>query len=147
MSQKAPSYMFGWLKNTLLYQYHLYQKNVLGDVLLSILHHLFLSGKASSGKVACRVKTNTTWTTKNRTSSHYFNTEFKISILHGHKRQMKYLGLGRYNLHIQLDLFFNGLSSTLKVRKSFSESQCKYSRIRNDKPVLYFTFLNLYVRK
>ena len=52
-------------------------------------------------------------------------------------------------------LFFNWSSSASKliefcylVRKSFSELQwIRNSRIRNDKPFLYFTFLNLYIRK
>ena len=39
--------MFDWLKNTPLYQYHLQQKEVVGDTSQSILHHPFVSGKSS----------------------------------------------------------------------------------------------------
>ena len=40
-------------------------------------------------KVAHSVKTNTTWTTKNGTSSHYFSKKFKANTLQGPKKYMK----------------------------------------------------------
>ena len=40
-------------------------------------------------KVACRIKTNTTWTTKNTTSFHYFSEKIKTNTLQGHKRYVK----------------------------------------------------------
>ena len=51
-------------------------------------------------KVACRVKTNTTRTTKNTTSSHYFSEIFKTNTLQGHKRGMKIFVLEINNLRI-----------------------------------------------
>ena len=37
-------------------------------------------------KVACRIKANMNWTTKNLISSHYFSKTFKTSTLQEHKR-------------------------------------------------------------
>ena len=53
-------------------------------------------------KVACRVKTNTTWTTKNTTSSNYFSEKFKTDALEDRKRYMKIFELEINNLRIQI---------------------------------------------
>ena len=53
-------------------------------------------------KVACKVKTNATWTTKNTTSSHYFSEQFKTNTLQGHKRYMKIFELEINDLRIQI---------------------------------------------
>ena len=45
-------------------------------------------------KVACMVKANMTWTTKNITLSHYFSKKFKTSTLQGHKKVNEILGIG-----------------------------------------------------
>ena len=51
-------------------------------------------------KVACGVKTNATWTTRNTTSSHYFSKKIKSITLQGHKRYMKIFQLETNYLRI-----------------------------------------------
>ena len=53
-------------------------------------------------KVACRVKTCTTWTTKNTTSFHYFSKKIKTNTLQGHKRYIKLFELEINNLRVQI---------------------------------------------
>ena len=53
-------------------------------------------------KVACRVKTNTTWTTKNTISFHYFSKKIKTNTLQGHKKYIKLFELEINNLRIQI---------------------------------------------
>ena len=53
-------------------------------------------------KVVCRVKSNTTWTTKNTTCSHYFSKKFKTNTLHGHKKYLKIFEFEINNLRIQI---------------------------------------------
>ena len=50
--------------------------------------------------MACRVKTDTTGTTKNTTSSDYFSKKFKANTLQGRKRYMKIFELEINNLRI-----------------------------------------------
>ena len=52
----------------------------------------------------CSVKVNTTWTTKNRTSSHDFSKKFKTKTLEGHfeKKKKKIFELETNNLRIQI---------------------------------------------
>ena len=52
--------------------------------------------------MACKVKTNTTLTTKNTTFSHYFSKKIKTNTLQGHKRYMKIFEFGINNLRIQI---------------------------------------------
>ena len=52
-------------------------------------------------KVACRVKTNTTWRTKNTTFFHYFSKKFKSNTLQCHKRYIKIFELKINNLRVQ----------------------------------------------
>ena len=51
-------------------------------------------------KVACRVKINTSSTTKNTTSFHYFSKKFKTNTLQGHKRYIKLFELEINNLRV-----------------------------------------------
>ena len=53
-------------------------------------------------KVACRVKSNTNWTTKNTTSFHYFSKKFKTHTLQGRARYIKFFELEINNLHVQI---------------------------------------------
>ena len=53
-------------------------------------------------KVACRVKPNTTSTTKNTTSFHYFSKKFKTNTLQGHERYIKIFELKINNLRVQI---------------------------------------------
>ena len=53
-------------------------------------------------KVACRVKTNMTRTTKYIISTHYFSKKIKTNTFPEHERYMKCLELEIYNLHIQI---------------------------------------------
>ena len=78
-------------------------------LLFFLLHHTlrlstiyFLFGSLYTLKVACRVKTNTAWTTKNTTSSNYFSKKFKTNTLKGHKRYIKISELEINNLRIQI---------------------------------------------
>ena len=50
-------------------------------------------GLENTVKVTCRVKTNTTWTTKKTTSFHYFSQKFKTDSPQGHERYMKFFEL------------------------------------------------------
>ena len=59
-------------------------------------------GNVDLFKVACRVKTNTTWTTKNTALSNYFSEKFKTNNLQGHKRSMKIFEFEINNLRIQI---------------------------------------------
>ena len=61
-----------------------------------------VESRACYVKVACRVKTNTTWTTENASSSHYFSKEFKTNTLQCHKRYIKIFELEINNLRIQI---------------------------------------------
>ena len=63
--------------------------------LLHILRTPFL-------QVACRIKTNTTWTAKNTTSFHYFGKKFKTNTLRDHKRHIKHFELEINNLRVQI---------------------------------------------
>ena len=58
------------------------QKNYKGQTNEKILR-LFMI------KVACRDKTNTTWTVKNTTSFYYFSKKIKTNTLQGHKSYIK----------------------------------------------------------
>ena len=53
-------------------------------------------------KVACSVKTNTTSTTKNTTSFHYFSNKLKTNTLQGHKMYIKLFELEVNNLRVQI---------------------------------------------
>ena len=53
-------------------------------------------------KVTCRVKTNTTWTTKNTTCFHYFSKKFKTNTLQGRKKYIKIFELEINNLCVQI---------------------------------------------
>ena len=71
--------------------------------------------------VGPRVKANTTWTTKNTTSPHYFSKKFKTNTLQGHKRWMKIFGLEINNLLVQN---FGGKNDVISFKNSaFRELQ------------------------
>ena len=72
-------------------------------------------------KVACRVKTNTAWTTKNTSSSHCFSKKFKSDTPQGYKRYMKIFELKINNLHIRIFATKNGIISI--KNSTFSELQ------------------------
>ena len=78
-------------------------------------------------KVACWVKTNTTWTTKNTTSSHYFSKKFKTNTLQGHKRYMKIFELEINNLRIPVLAAKKRRSFTLKSYLSQAPSFFNFS--------------------
>ena len=61
-----------------------------------------LCQKKSLVKVGCRVKTNTTSTTKNTTSFHCFSKNFKTNTLQGHKKYIKLFELEINNLRVQI---------------------------------------------
>ena len=48
------------------------------------------------------VKTNTTWTTKNTTSFHYFSKKVKTNTLQGHKKYIKLFELQVNNFYFQI---------------------------------------------
>ena len=53
-------------------------------------------------KIACRVKTNTAWTTKNITSFNYFSKKINTSTLEEHKRNMKIFELKINEMRTQI---------------------------------------------
>ena len=73
-------------------------------VLLPKMMNLSLRKSASPKllKVACRIKINTTWTTKSTTSFYYFSKKFKSNDLQGHKRYIKIFESEINNLRVQI---------------------------------------------
>ena len=63
---------------------------------------MIISFRHASLKVTCRVKTNATWTTKNRRFSHYFTKKFEINTLQGQKRYIKIFESEINNIRIQI---------------------------------------------
>ena len=57
---------------------------------------------ANRDKLACRVKSNTTLTTKNTASFHYFSKKNKANTLQDPKRYVQIFELETNKLHVQL---------------------------------------------